>query len=101
MRKKLITSMGEFLQKEFMDPLNLSANLVAKKINVPVSRIQHILQNRQNVDADTSIRLGRLFGMSDRFFLDVQIDINARNINQQNMNEYNKIGSIVKPPKFN
>ena len=71
-------SIGEILKEEFMDPFGLSAYRLAKDIEVPVSRIQDILHSRRKITAETSIRLGRYFGVSDRYFLNLQIDIDLR-----------------------
>ncbi len=46
---------------------------------MPVSRIQDILHDRRKITADTSIRLAKFFGVSDRYFLDIQNDIDIRN----------------------
>ena len=73
-------TMGEILSEEFMDPMNLSAYRLARDIHVPVSRIQDILHDRRKISADTSLRLARYFGVSDRFFLDMQNDIDIRNL---------------------
>lgn len=70
--------MSEILREEFMIPFGLSAYRVAKAINVPVSRIQDILHDRRKITAETSIRLGRYFGVSDKYFLNLQIDIDIR-----------------------
>ena len=58
---------SEILSEEFMQPLGLSAYRLAQQINVPVSRVQDILHDRRKITADTSIRLGRFFGVSDRY----------------------------------
>jgi addiction module HigA family antidote len=90
--KKIPTPMvSEILREEFMEPLNLSAYGVAKRINVPTSRIQDILHNRRQVTVDTSIRLGKLFGVSERYFLNLQNDIDLRNAEGKNENDYNQI----------
>lgn len=72
MNKIGVPTVGEILKEEFMIPLNISAYSLAKSIDVPVSRIQDIIHNRRGITADTSIRLGRFFGVSDRFFLNLQ-----------------------------
>ena len=61
-----------------MIPYKLSAYALAKSIGVPTSRIQDILHNRRKITAETSIRLGRFFGLSDRYFLNLQMDIDIR-----------------------
>jgi addiction module HigA family antidote len=72
--------MGEILQEEFMEPLNISAYRLALEIHVPTSRIQDILHDRRKITADTSLRLAKFFGVSDRYFLDIQNDIEIRNL---------------------
>lgn len=73
-------TMGEILQEEFMEPLNISAYRLALEIHVPTSRIQDILHDRRKITADTSLRLAKFFGVSDRYFLDIQNDIEIRNL---------------------
>ena len=72
--------MGEILREEFMEPLHLSAYRLARDIHVPVSRIQDILHGRRKITADTSVRLGKYFGLSSRYFLNLQDDIDVRNV---------------------
>ena len=67
--------MSEILLEEFMVPMHLSAYRLAQEIHVPVSRIQDILHDRRKITPDTSLRLARYFGVSDRYFLDIQNDI--------------------------
>ncbi|SFU65966.1 HigA family addiction module antitoxin [Butyrivibrio sp. M55] len=73
-------TMSEILYEEFMEPLGISAYKLAQAIHVPVSRIQDILHDRRKVTVDTSLRLARFFGVSDRYFLDIQNDIDIRNL---------------------
>lgn len=89
------SKMSEILCEEFMIPFGLSAYKLAQEIHVQVSRIQDILHDRRKITADTSIRLGKFFGVSDRYFLDMQNDINIRNTKMQIMEEINSI------PTFN
>lgn len=72
--------MSEILIEEFMEPMGLSAYRLAKEINVPISRVQDILHDRRKVTADTSLRLARFFGVSDKYFLDIQNDIELREL---------------------
>lgn len=88
-------TIGEILREEFMEPFNLSAYRVAKEISVPTSRIQDILHDRRQITVDTSIRLGRLFGISDRYFLNLQNDIDIRNAETENSNDFNQIKPIA------
>lgn len=93
--------MSEILAEEFMLPLGISAYKLAKDINVPVSRIQDILHDRRRVSADTSIRLGkyfgvssRYFGVSSRYFLNLQDDIDVRNIEHAMREDLEQIKTI-------
>ena len=63
-----------------MEPMGISAYRLAQDIHVPVSRIQDILHNRRKVTADTSLRLARYFGVSEKYFLDIQNDIDLREL---------------------
>ena len=83
--------MSEILYEEFMEPLELSAYKLANAIGVPVSRIQDILHDRRKVTVDTSLRLGKYFGMSDRYFLNLQNDIDIRNEKELLQDELDKI----------
>ncbi len=73
-------TIGEILWEEFMEPFNLSAYRLAQEIHVPTSRIQDILHNRRKITADTSLRLAKFFGVSDRYFLNLQNDIDIRGL---------------------
>ena len=70
----------EILLEEFMKPFNISSYKLAHSICVPVSRIQDILHNRRKITADTSLRLSKFFGVSERYFLDIQNDIDLRKL---------------------
>lgn len=72
-------TIGEILYEEFMEPMDLSAYRLAQLIHVPTSRIQDILHGRRGITVDTSLRLAKLFGVSDAYFLNLQNDIDIRN----------------------
>mgnify|MGYP000290833589 CR=1 FL=1 len=93
--KKFIETptISEILFEEFMEPNNISAYKLAKEINVPISRIQDIIHNRKKLTVDTSLRLARFFGVSDKYFLDMQNDIDIRN-SKKGVNEINDIEGI-------
>ena len=92
MEKRIETpTMSDFLKGEFMDPMGISAYKLAKDIGVPVSRIQDILHGRRKITVDTSLRLGKYFGVSEKFFLDLQNDIDIRNEKEAIRDELEKI----------
>ena len=63
---------GEILNLEFLQPLGLSQNGVAKAIRVPSNRIHAIVGGKRAVTADTDLRLCRYLGLSDGYFLRLQ-----------------------------
>ena len=72
-------SVGEILYEEFMQPFNLSSYKLAQDIHVPISRIREIISGKRRITVDTSLRLGRYFGVSEKYFLNLQNDIDLRN----------------------
>ncbi len=65
---------GEILAADFMEPMGLSQNALARAIHVPPRRINEIIHGRRAVTADTDLRLARYFGLSEGFFLTLQAD---------------------------
>lgn len=64
---------GEILLEEFLKPMSLSQYRVAKDIGVPARRINEIVHGQRAISADTALRLARFFGMSERFWLNLQV----------------------------
>lgn len=74
MTKKIHNShAGEMLKFEFLDELNMSQNALAKAIDVPANRIHAIVRGERSITADTDLRLCKFFGLSEGFFLRLQI----------------------------
>ena len=63
---------GEVLLEEFLKPMELSQYRLAKDISVPPTRINEIVHGIRSVSADTALRLSRYFGLSERFWLNLQ-----------------------------
>ena len=70
---------GEILLEDYMKPLGLSQNALARAIGVPPRRINEIIHGKRAVTLDTSLRLGRYFGQSPRFWLNLQTECDLRN----------------------
>ena len=87
-------TIGEILREEFMEPLSISAYKLAREIHVPVSRVQDILHDRRKISVDTSIRLGLYFGVSEKYFLNMQNDNDIRNIKLENQAELEQIQKL-------
>ena len=93
-----VPDIGEILVEEFMDPCGISAYRLAKEIFVPVSRIQDIIKGRRKITVDTSIRLGKFFGVSEKYFLNIQNDIDCRQQMMIMRDEIDKIHTLKQTP---
>lgn len=71
-RNRVLTHPGEILLEEFLKPLGLSVNALATALRVPATRIGAIVKGHRAVTADTAMRLGRYFGTSAEFWLNLQ-----------------------------
>lgn len=65
---------GEILLEDFLRPMGLSQNALARAVHVPPRRINELVLGKRAVTADTDLRLTRYFGMSAGFFLGLQMD---------------------------
>lgn len=63
---------GEILREEFLAPLDMSANRLARAIDVPANRITELVAERRNVTADTALRLAQAFGTTAEFWMNLQ-----------------------------
>ncbi|MBM4421889.1 MAG: HigA family addiction module antidote protein [Chloroflexi bacterium] len=63
---------GEILLEEFLKPLEISQYRLAKDISVPTRRINEIVLGKRAISPDTALRLSRYFGLSDRFWMNLQ-----------------------------
>jgi len=65
---------GEQLREEFMKPLDITPDRLAKDLNVPVTRIQAIVTEKRGITGDTALRLARYFNTTPEFWLNMQRD---------------------------
>lgn len=65
---------GEVLLEEFLRPLGISQNALARAIGVPPRRINEIVLHKRSVSADTALRLARALGTTERLWLNLQSD---------------------------
>ncbi|OGW40250.1 MAG: addiction module antidote protein, HigA family [Nitrospirae bacterium GWC2_56_14] len=63
---------GEILLEDFLEPMGISQYKLSKDISVPPRRINEIVQGKRSVSADTALRLSRYFGLSERYWLNLQ-----------------------------
>ncbi len=65
---------GEILLEEFLNPMGLSQNAIAREIGVPPRRINEIVLGKRGITADTAIRLARRFKTSEQFWMSLQAE---------------------------
>jgi len=65
---------GEVLLEEFLKPMDLSQNAIARAIGVPPRRINEIVLGKRGITADTAIRLAKHFATSEQFWMGLQAD---------------------------
>jgi addiction module HigA family antidote len=69
---------GEILLEEFMKPMGVSINALAREIAVPPNRVSDIVNGKRLITADTALRLGKYFGVSPEVWLNLQVDYDLR-----------------------
>ena len=69
---------GEILMEEFMRPMEISINRLARELMVPPGRISAIVNSKRSITADTALRLGRYFGVASELWLRLQAEYDLR-----------------------
>lgn len=92
-KEKLLSPIhpGEILLEEFLEPMGISQYRVAKDISVPPRRINEIVHGKRAITPDTALRLSRYFGLSERFWINLQtrydLEIEKDRLSEQLENE--------------
>ena len=69
---------GDVLLEEFLRPMNITQNQLAKDINVPANRVSQVIHGKREITADTALRLGKYFGIEPEFWLNLQVRYNMK-----------------------
>lgn len=69
---------GEILREDYLVPLEMSVNALAKALHVPTPRINEIVRERRGISADTALRLARYFDTTPQFWLGLQAEYDLR-----------------------
>ncbi|MCK5091548.1 MAG: HigA family addiction module antidote protein [Gammaproteobacteria bacterium] len=86
---------GEVLLEEFLKPLDISQNKLARAMGVPPRRINEIVHGKHAVSADTTIRLARALGTSEQFWMGMQADYDLEEARKVAQNELKKVENIA------
>lgn len=85
---------GEILREEFMLPLALNPNKLALAIHVPAPTVYDIVHEKRGISPEMALRLGRVFGTTPDFWLNLQSDYDLRVVRRQ---KENTVNSQVRP----
>jgi addiction module HigA family antidote len=86
---------GEILLEEFLKPLNLSQNALARAIGVPPRRINEIVLGKRSISADTALRLAKVFGTSIQFWMGLQDEYELREARVTIANQLDRIQRLA------
>jgi addiction module HigA family antidote len=88
---------GEILKEDFLGPLKISINQLARNIGVPPNRISEIVNGKRMITADTALRLQRFFGVDAQFWLNLQLEYDLRLAKRQRWTDIEKQITPIQP----
>ena len=86
---------GDILLHEFLEPMGISQNKLAREISVPPRRINEIVLGKRSITADTALRLARYFGSSEKFWLGLQDDYDLEEASKKMGKALSRISAIA------
>ena len=86
-----VPTVGEVLALEFLKPMNISQNGLAKALGIPQNRLSDIINGKRGVSADTDLRLCKYFGLTDGYFSGLQMDFERIAAKRKLQNDLKKI----------
>jgi len=90
-RENNVPTVGEVLALEFLKPMNISQNALAKALGIPQNRISDIINGKRGISADTDLRLCKYFGLTEGYFTGLQMDFERIAAKQRIQKELRKI----------
>ncbi|MEN8215362.1 MAG: HigA family addiction module antitoxin [Pseudomonadota bacterium] len=91
------THPGEMLLEEFLMPMGITQRELATAIHVPYQRLNEIVNKKRPVTASIALRLAKVFGMSEVFWLNLQLKWDLYRIKKSDENELNNIKPFIQP----
>ncbi len=86
---------GDVLLHDFLEPIDISQNKLARAISVPPRRINEIVLGKRAITADTALRLARYFGNSEKFWLGLQDDYDLEEAKEKMGEILNHISAVA------
>ena len=88
-------TVGEILRGEFLEPLGMTPYRLAMELRVATSSVLDLIHGRRRVSVDMALRLARLFGTTERFWLNLQNEIDVRNRREELSHELAAIQPVA------
>ncbi len=98
MEKIINTHPGEILKEEFLDPMNITAYRLAKSIDVQQIQVGRIIKGDLGISADMATRLGKFFGNSAEFWMNLNRNHELRKVRSENMTIIDSIKTFKQVP---
>lgn len=86
---------GEVLLEEFLNPMGISQNKIARQIDVSPRRINEIVHGKRAITADTSLRLAKYFGVTEQFWMGLQTDYDLEEARRDLGKKLDQVGSYA------
>ena len=86
---------GEILLEEFLNPMGISQNRLARAMDVPPRRINEIVHGKRAITADTALRLARALGTSEQFWMGLQADYDLEEARKSSSEKLSKIENLA------
>ncbi|AEF84183.1 addiction module antidote protein, HigA family [Treponema primitia ZAS-2] len=93
-----LPTVGEVLAEEFLAPLNISQNALAKILGIPQNRLSDIINGKRGITADTDLRLCKYFGLTDGYFAGMQLDFERIKAKRKIQDDLDHIVPLKKQP---
>lgn len=90
------THPGEVLEKEFLEPLEMSQSRLSELTGMTFQRVNQVINAKRGITPDTALRLSRLYGTSAEFWLNLQLHWDLWHAQRQNADEIKKIRRFKK-----
>lgn len=88
-----LPKIGDILVEEFLEPLGITPYRLAKDIGVSTSSILDLVHNKRKISVEMSLRLSKYFGTTSKFWLNMQNELDLREMQQKLGNDLEKIPS--------
>ena len=86
-------TIGEIIKEEFLDPLSITPYRLSKDLNVSTSTVLDLIHNKRKISVEMALRLSKYFGNTYKFWLNLQNEIEGRNVRAKMEDELNKIST--------